>query len=95
MSALPALDDPLRQARANDAKATLRNSLQERLSRARGLYERDGSEANYRALLEAQRAWDRLRIEELVAENRGWRQLFQRVMGKVNAAKAAQAMGEG
>lgn len=82
----------LAQARQHDAAAAKRAAAQERLSRARGVYNRDGSDANYRALLEAQRAWDRLRIEELEAENRGWKRKFSEIIGKVRAAKRDQEL---
>jgi hypothetical protein len=84
--------DPRTIADQRARQAQRRFSLQEQLSRARGNYEKQGSEANYRALLEAQRAWDRLRIEELVAENRKWKQLVRQVLGRAKAALAEQLL---
>lgn len=82
----------LDQAHLHDATAAKRAAAQERLSRARGIYNREESDANYRALLEAQQAWDRLRIEELVAENLGWRRKFREIIGKVRAARRDQEL---
>lgn len=82
----------LERARSNADRAAVRASAQERLSRARGNYERETSDRNYIVMLEAQRAWDRLRIEELVEDNKGWRRLFQKITGNVRAAMRDQEL---
>jgi hypothetical protein len=55
------------RARETAQRAARRTSLIERVSRARGRYEREESQANYIALLEAELAWARFRLAEAAA----------------------------
>lgn len=78
------LADLRRRLKAYEAR---RHSADERLARARGDYEREGSDRNYLAMLEAETAWLRLQNEVQDAELSGWRRIFRTVIGRVKAAR--------
>ena len=70
--------------------AARKASLLERVSRARGNYEREASDANYTALFEAENALLRLQLAEMTAERDGWRSLVQRLARRARAVKREQ-----
>lgn len=91
---MTAFDDiAARVAARRNALAARRASLNERLARARGNYERDASDGNYRALFEAENAWLRLRVEDMEAELAGWRSMFARLFKRIKEARRGAAAG--
>lgn len=84
----PPAADALAARRAAEERRVRAASLRERVSRARGNYERAETDANYVALLEAEQAWLRHQLEDMTAERDGWRDQVRDFLRRVRAARA-------